>query len=469
MLNTVIYEALLFSSSPLNSTLCRTLLYPLYSLTMPSSASTAAFLDVARCVESLNLFLEAKKGVVPYPWPVETEAFLRSSEGLVFIFLHVLAEFDYTGENFEFFHAKSLVGQARLISDFGREIRDYKTGQVDEWRQVLTEWAESCEVDLADLRVMIGGWDAYRAGAMRRMGLTHASWHEWFDDNVRGLSMLALYWLKRHAVADMEAQPGPGRLDHRCKRVVLQREKLGSGLRVGRPDQGPTQRMGCVVQNVHVHAGWEYMGASVAAGIRCGPPGLDYIKTTCTYHYLYLHRTHNMSTFSASLSDEQPIASMALHLGKEGHDAEAFWASSLDAQKQAVQLSMDVLTGTGHEEILQSLKEWRIDATLGTTKNISPDTALTFLVEPISPKALTTWMEFQDDMDICGQLDGETYVRAYFRLHDTVPSVFTANPLSPTAAVAHLNAIQDAISSCEYPLNTVAFPWLWPLVNIASC
>jgi hypothetical protein len=123
---------------------------------MSYSDSTAAFLDTARCVESLCLSAEANKGVVPYRWPVETEAFLRSPEGLVFIFLHVLAEFDYTGENFEFFHAKSLVGQAHLISDFGREIRDHKTEQVDEWRQVLTEWAGLCEVDLADLRVMIG-------------------------------------------------------------------------------------------------------------------------------------------------------------------------------------------------------------------------------------------------------------------------------------------------------------------------
>jgi hypothetical protein len=469
VLNMVIYEALLFSLSPSNSTLCRTLLYTLYLLSMSSSTSTAAFLDVARCVESLCLFLDAKKGVVPYPWPVETETFLRSPEGLVFIFLHVLAEFNHTGENFEFFHTKSLVGQARLISNFGCKIRDYKAEQVEEWKQVLTEWAGSCEVDLADLRVMIGGWDAYRAGAIRRMGLTHASWHEWFDDNVRELPVLTLYWLKRHTAADMKAQSGPGRLNHRCKRVVLQCEKLGSGLRVGRPYQGPTQRMGCVIQNVHVHAGWEHMGASVAAGIRCGPPGLDYIRTSCTYHYLYLHRTPNMSTFSASLSDEQLIASMALHLDKEGHDAEAFWASPLDAQKQAVQFLMDVLTGTGHEEILQSLKEWCIDATLGTTKNTSPTTALTFFVEPISPRALITWMEFQDDLDICGQLDGETYVRAYLRLRDTVPDVFTANPLSPTAAVAHLDAIQEAISGCVYPLNTVAFPWLRPLVNVSSC
>jgi hypothetical protein len=99
---------------------------------MSSSASTAAFLDVARCVESLCLSCEANKGVIPYPWPVETEAFLRSSEGLVFIFLHVLAEFDHTGENFKFFHIKSLLEQACLISDFGHEIRDYKTEQVNE-------------------------------------------------------------------------------------------------------------------------------------------------------------------------------------------------------------------------------------------------------------------------------------------------------------------------------------------------
>jgi hypothetical protein len=143
-----------------------------------SSESTAAFLDVARCVESLCLSLEANKGVVPYPWPVETEAFLRSQEGLVFIFIHMLAEFDHKGKNFEFFYTKSLLGQACLVSDFGREIRDYKTKQVAEWRQVLTEWAGLCEVNLADLRVMVTGWDAYRAGAMRQMGRIHAAWHE---------------------------------------------------------------------------------------------------------------------------------------------------------------------------------------------------------------------------------------------------------------------------------------------------
>jgi hypothetical protein len=153
----VIYETLSLSLSSSNSTLCRTLLYSLYLSTMSSSASTTAFINVAHCVESLCLSLEANKGAVPYPWPVETEAFLRSPEGLVFIFLHVLAEFDHTGENFEFFHTKSLLGQARLISDFGREIRDYKTEQVEEWKQVLTEWAGSCKVDLADLQVMIGG------------------------------------------------------------------------------------------------------------------------------------------------------------------------------------------------------------------------------------------------------------------------------------------------------------------------
>jgi hypothetical protein len=304
---------------------------------------------------------------------------------------------------------------------------------------------------------------------MRRMGLVHASWHEWFDDNMCPLSVHSLHRLRQPTATDMEAQSGPGRLDHRCERVVIQCKKLGARLRVGRPYQRPAQQMGCVVHNVHVHVGREHMGASVAAGIRFGPPGLDYIRTSCTYYYLYLYRTLNMSTFSASLSDEQLIASMALHLGKEGHDVEAFWASPLDTQKQAVQFSMDVLTGTGHEEILQSLKEWRIDATLGTTANTSPTKALTFFVEPISPKALTTWMEFQDDLDICGQLDGETYVRAYFRLRNTLPDVFTANPLSPTAAVAHLDAVQEAISSCEYPLNTVVFPWLRPLVNIASC
>jgi hypothetical protein len=227
--------------------------------------------------------------------------------------------------------------------------------------------------------------------------------------------------------------------------------------------------MGCVVQDVLIHTGREHMGACVAAGVRAGPPGLVYIGMYFTYDSLYLYCIPNMSTFSASLSDEQLIASIALHLGKEGHNAGTFWASPLDVQKQTVQFSIDVLTGTGHEEVLQSLKEWRLDATLGALTGIHLSGALTLCTEPISPKALTTWMEFQDDLDICGQLNGETYIRAYFRLRDTLPSVFQANSLSPTATMAHLDAVHKVISSCEYPLNTSAFPWLRPLVNIASC
>jgi hypothetical protein len=146
-----------------------------------------------------------------------------------------------------------------------------------------------------------------------------------------------------------------------------------------------------------------------------------------------------------------------------------YWASPLDVQRQAVKLSMDVLTGTGHEDVLRSLKEWRLDATLGTTTSRQGAKTLTFFAEPISPKALTTWMEFQDDLNICGQLDGETYVRAYFRLREILPDTFRATPLSPTAALAHLDAIHDTISSCEYPLNFSAFPWLRPLANVASC
>jgi hypothetical protein len=202
------------------------------------------------------------------------------------------------------------------------------------------------------------------------------------------------------------------------------------------------------------------MRVYVATGVQGGSAGLVYIELYFLYVLLYPCYNSTMSTISASLSNKKLIASIVLHLGKEGHDAEAFWASFLDTQKQAVQFSMNDLTSTGHEEVLQSLKEWRLDATLSAIVCRCLTVTLMFYIEPISSKALTTWMEFQDNLDVCGQLDGETYVRAYFRLCDMLPNVFLANPLSLTAAMAHLDAIHDVIFCCEYPLNFSAFPWL---------
>jgi hypothetical protein len=201
--------------------------------------------------------------------------------------------------------------------------------------------------------------------------------------------------------------------------MVLECERFHKGHRMGVPHKRPAKRVRHEVQDIHVYTGEKHMGQRLAARLRLGVPGLEYIKYVHMQHVdyaLYYHNCNNMTSISASLSNEELIASVALHLGKEEHDAGAFWASSLDTQKQAVQFSMSVLTGMGHKEVLSSLKEWHLDANLGGPLPVCLKKRLMHPAEPISPKDLITWMEFQDDLDVCGQLNRETYVRAYFRL-----------------------------------------------------
>jgi hypothetical protein len=147
--------------------------------------------------------------------------------------------------------------------------------------------------------------------------------------------------------------------------------------------------MGHDVWNVHVRAGEKHIGKHVAARFQGGGLELEYIRQGPVYCTLYHYYIHNKMSFSATLSNKELIAAAVLHLGKEEHSADIFWASPLETQKQGLQFTMEVLTGTGHEEVLASLKEWHLDTTLSMSLLPGGHSNLTLRTEPISPKALT--------------------------------------------------------------------------------